>query len=201
MNSCSPFGQVPTTSGRKMACGRCWCGCPWWRPGSRAWSRSSENTGPSLDATTSAGNCAGRCGVEQQFSCSHVGPSPIDYAADVPIMIWRGSVSFKRFRLFGQPQNHICLLCPTPPAQTHLLSSRFVTHSYFKLSLVRGSETRLGVKVPSCWRFPSSHRDFPNLMCIFHNVQKGQKYRRAHRQEPLKVHKTRPHVTQWKKNN
>lgn len=53
---CSPFGQVPTTSGRKTACGRCWCGCPSWRPGSRAWSRSSESTGPSSDATTSAGS-------------------------------------------------------------------------------------------------------------------------------------------------
>lgn len=40
-----------------------------------------------------------------------------DYAADVPIKIWRGSASFKTFRLFGQPQNHICLLWPTPPAQ------------------------------------------------------------------------------------
>lgn len=185
MNCCSPFGQVPTTSGRKTACGRCWCGCPWWRPGSRAWSRLSENTGPSLDATTSAGNRAGRCEVEQQF---FVGPSLIDYAADVPIKIWRGSASFKSFQAVRPTTKPYMSPLAHSTRPTHLLSSRFVTHSYFKLSLVRGSETRLGVKVPGCWRFPSSHRDFPNLMCIFHNVQKGQKYRRAHRQELVKVH-------------
>lgn len=47
--------QVQTTFGRKMVCGRCWCGCPSWLLGNKVWSRSSENTGPSLDGTTTAG--------------------------------------------------------------------------------------------------------------------------------------------------
>lgn len=76
----------------------------------------------------------------------------------------------------GQPQEPYMSLLAHCTRPARLLSSRLVTHSYFKLSLVRGSHTRRGVKAPSCRRFPSSHRGgFPNLMCIFHNVQKGQK--------------------------
>lgn len=48
--------QAPITFVRRMGCGRFWCGCPSWQPGSKVWSNLSESTGQSLDATTSAGN-------------------------------------------------------------------------------------------------------------------------------------------------
>lgn len=48
--------QVQITFVRKMVCGLCWCGCPSWPPENRVWRKSFENTGPSLDVTTSAGN-------------------------------------------------------------------------------------------------------------------------------------------------